>query len=124
MRCFLDDTGRVARIGKDIGPGSAGEAVGLYRASADAIRNADLPTRLGESPPQDYYEDAFDRALRAAGPDALDMAAIDVIGFACVEVDDADDYAAARAAVLPPPPPGEILMGWRCVWVHHLLAGI
>ena len=85
--------------------GSAGEAVGLYRVSADAIRNADLPTRLGESPPQDYYEDAFDRALRAAGPDALDMAAIDVTGFACVEVDDADDYAAARAAVLPPPPP-------------------
>ena len=43
---------------------------------------------------QEYYEDAFQRAIEV-GDGQFDMAAIDVTGLPCVEVDTADDYATA-----------------------------
>ncbi|KAH8093558.1 hypothetical protein JL720_4696 [Aureococcus anophagefferens] len=98
-RCLTNARHQITKIGKAIGPGSVGECVGLYGVSGAAVAGARLPFFLDASEASEYYEDSFDRALRAGGPRRLDMVALDVTGFACVEVDDGEDLAAAVGAV-------------------------
>ena len=105
VRCLTNARHQITKIGKAIGPGSVGECVGLYGVSGSAVAGARLPFFLDASEASEYYEDSFDRALRAGGPRRLDMVALDVTGFACVEVDDGEDLAAAVGAVGVVAPP-------------------
>ena len=92
----------VARIGKRIGAGSVGEAVGLYSLTARSIAEARLAAFLEASAASEYYGDSFQRAIDALGPRALQMTALDVTGCACIEIDTKADLEAAQQAMRPP----------------------
>ena len=67
VRCLTNARHQITKIGKAIGPGSVGECVGLYGVSGAAVAGARLPFFLDASEASEYYEDSFDRALRAGG---------------------------------------------------------
>ncbi|KAH8050505.1 hypothetical protein JL720_15361 [Aureococcus anophagefferens] len=96
--CWDREARGITKIGKAIGPGSVGECVGLYGVSGAAVAARCSFFLDAEAP--EYYEDSFDRCA-AGGPRRLDMVALDVTGFACVEVDDGEDLAAAVAPLAP-----------------------
>ena len=81
VKYTLDDTGCIAELSKTV-VGGLGEAVGINYVSA-----ADKPVlleHLARCDDQDYFERGLETAITEAG---LRVAAVDISGYGCVEVD-------------------------------------
>lgn len=94
VRVKIDDKYLVTAMGKKIGTGM-GESIGLYKLHKDAIIIGNMDKHLDEAEAQEYYEDGWAHAIDAG--EKFEMTSVDVTGFPCVEVDDADDYEMAQA---------------------------
>ena len=91
----LDGDGCIAALAKSVRDG-LGEAIGLnYVAAAD---KAALVRRLDEATDGDYFERGIELAVEL---DGLRFAALDVSDLAAVEVDTAEDLAAANQSLTP-----------------------
>lgn len=97
MKVALAADGTVRTIGKELAPSAAaGESVGIELFSAEFVaalwpvlrRRLELERRLDE-----YYESAFLELIEAGWP----VAAVDIGGLDCREIDTVEDLAAARA---------------------------
>lgn len=97
MKVLLDGQGRVQALGKELDPdAAAGESVGIEIFGADFVAALwpVLRRRLHvERRKDEYYEEAFVELIQAG----QSVAAVDIGGLSCREIDTVEDLAAARA---------------------------
>jgi choline kinase len=101
IKVLTDGDARVLDISKEVPPDHAfGESIGIECFSPGGARRLfEEIDRLvvEEQQVNVFYERAFKRAIDAGMP----LHAVDVTAYACMEIDTADDLAAAAREVLP-----------------------